>query len=299
MAEVNNQVNTGSEDRSGKKPVIIAASVTCAVLIAAVAVFFLRNSIWFGIAENLADKGRFYDAHSVICRADDIRSAEFRKYISLRVEINKNYPKLVSEFDRETIEKWYDTAAELDDSKLMFGEKTEEAIDALKEKLKNILDLCDGYEKEKSDISEMMEVFNEINRLYSKTEGGKNPAFTVADELKKTEKWEKMNEDISSFASTIPGYEKVFLLNYLLKEAMGECEDIREAMDTVLKSGYSETDRVRLSGDAQNTFPDITSSSDQTVNLLNKKEYIAMLDKGVYRAIAQMMAEFYTVGISE
>lgn len=270
--------------------------LTILYLIAGYSVF--QNRIWFRFAEEKAMKNEYYAAHSLACRADDEKSAVLRNYISLRIEINKKYPDLVTEYDDATIRQWQSEAKRLVAYSYVFNDDISQSVKRLSEALDLICNLYDEYHGMRDEILEAMNVFDEMNRLYSKDSEGKNNAFTVQQENEKIENWMSLNESITSVAYRIPGYENSYLLNYLITEIRSECEELEAAMRLILAEGYSEADSVRLSGDAEKSFPDIQSSGAKSTNVMEKEEYVSIMDDGIDKILVQVLAEFYTVGLN-
>ncbi len=258
-----------------------------------------EEPIWFTLSERKVINNDFYAAHTVACRAESEECAKLRNYISLRIEINNGYPKLLTDFDIKMLEKWRDEASEIAKYSNLFNKKISGTAVRLSETLELVCSLYNDYNMLEDDINSVIEVFSELNRLYSDAGDGGNTVFTVEEENAKIENWLFLNEKISDVAYSIPGYENLYLLNYLIKEVRGECDDLSTAMRMVLENGYSAYDSVRLSGEGVKTFPDIQSNNNQKVNLQRKEEYIEAMYSGVCRALLQNIAEYYTVGLED
>ena len=157
---------------------------------------------------------------------------------------------MLSNFDPEIFRSWGERASTLAASSDAFKPALASQVKALEYKLSVACARLNEYDFMQQDIGSLMDVFAEINRLYTKDDSGKNTAFSVAQELEKIEEWERLGQSLSDFAGKLPNGESVYLLTYLIKESRGECDDLRAAMDTVLGAGYSPTDLVRLSGEA-------------------------------------------------
>ena len=299
MTENINQTNIAAKDRGKRKILFPAVAVLCVLTVLSVLFLIFKNDLWFALAEKKAENNDFYSAHSVICRSTDERGSYLRQYISLRIEINRKYPKMISDFDESTLNEWREAAEQTVGNADLFSDEIADSARLLTQKLEMICGLYDEYKEFGDDIYGLMDIFSELNRLYEKSDDGKNNPFTVREELEKVDAWEQTNTALSEYACRIPGYGDCYLLNYLIKEVQGECSDIRAAMDKVLSGGYSETDRVRLGGEGRKVFPDIQSGISDFANVLRKDEYIKYMDSGVCRVLMQSLAEFYTVGLGE
>lgn len=278
----------------GKRNALIAAVSFLAVLVLILAAFLLsKNYIFHEIAKAQAEKGNFAVASKLIRQSGSEKSLVLEDYIGLRLEINESYPVLLSEYDAEKTEKWLQTAEGLcNQSEVLGGDMAQDA-EELHQLLSQILQSEKEYNRLKSDILDMMDVFNEINRLHTKDADGKNTSFTVADEREKLSEWAELNGEILNFISGVPGNENIYLLNYMAKEAQGEIAELSDAIDSVAESGYGENDLVRFSGDAVKRFPDITNSSGEVVNLLDKEEYERFMYEEFCNKLVQNLALYY------
>lgn len=288
-------MKTGAfKSKTDKKPLIIAASVLCVLILLVAAALMLKNPILFAAAQKKAVKEDFIVAESLNKRCSSSDSELLAEYLDLRIDIDLRYPQMLTSFDSETFFSWSERATRLSESSEVFSDELAAQIKALEYKLSVASARLGEYNWKKEDISSLMDVFAEINRLYTPDESGKNTAFSVASENEKIAEWESITSSLISFTQTLPNGDSVYLLSYLIKEAQGECSELRAAMDTVLSAGYSETDLVRLNGQAQKSFPSITSSSGGSVNLLQKEEYMEFMYSGVCRALVEYIGEFYT-----
>lgn len=295
MAEAEEKVKKKNGRKSYFARVILLLTVL--YLIACYSLF--QNQIWFHFAEEKALKNEYYAAHAIACRAEDEKSAALRNYISLRIEINKKYSDMLTEYDEKTINEWQKEAKRLTAYSYAFNNGVSQSVSRLSETLELICRLYEEYHGIQDEILEAMDVFGEMNRLYTKDSTGKNRSFTVKEETEKIENWMRINESIGSIAYRIPGYENSYLLNYLITEIRSECEELNAAMRLILSEGYSETDEVRLNGDAKKSFPDIQSSGAKSANVTEKEEYVSMMNEGMDKILVQVLAEFYTVGLNK
>ncbi len=295
MAEIKRKQNTAAQNHGNRKPLVVAVSVICALVLLLTAFLFAKNPLFFSLAEKNAENGKFDSAIKYAEKLTDERAEILCGYFALRTDINEKYPQLVSEFDIETINAWSESASALNKRASALGESLSASINELDQRLSRIVLCYYQYQAIRPDVLAMMDIFAEFNRLYSVAEDGKNTAFTVSEELEKISVWEKQNSTLMAFTATVPGYEEIYLLNYLIKEVQGECSDLRAAMDSVIAMGYSSTDLIRLSGSAQKKFPGIQNSNNESVNVLEKEKYESFMFDGICRKLSEGLGEFYVV----
>lgn len=278
----------------GKKPLIAAVSVICALVAVIVTFLALKNTLYFSLAQKKAEKSEFSQALHLVEKSGGEEAKLLERYLALRFDINRSYPELISEFDIDKINEWKAVAEELCGEADILGEKIGAETQLLHDRLVQISDSYAGYQAIRSEVLNMMDVFAEFNRLYTVAADGKNTAFTVEQERQKIDEWEQQNSALMSCAAVIPGYENIYLLNYLIKEVQGECSDLREAMDKVVEMGYTETDLIRLSGTAEKKFPSIQNSNSETVNVLEKETYEQYMFKSICSRLTESLGEFYS-----
>jgi len=288
-------MNATTEKRNGRKTIIIVAACVLAFIGALVLAFFLlKDTIYISIAQNEAEKSKFSSALSILENVDDEKADALREYISLRNEINAEYASLITEFDEMTIRDWQERANNAESASESLSEPVRESISALSGKLNDICSLYDEYQYIYPDILELMDVFNEINRLYTKDYTGYNTAFTIREEKDKAARWEELLAEVQAYAAKLPSEERTYLLNYMMKEAQGEISELKSTMDNLLEtSGVSETDEIMAKGNGQKIFPSVESSSGVSVNLTEKYDYAANMSNGVYRTLVEMLGEYY------
>lgn len=294
MADYTPNNNIKASDRGKKKPVIAAVSVVAAL--AALLIIFLlsKNSVFLSMAKLNARNGNFAVASALIGHSGHEDAAAVEEYINLRVDINTNYPVLLTGYDSITIKNWSGTAERLCSESEALGEVLSAEVTKLSIVLSQIVSAEEEYIALKSDILDMMDIFNEINRLHTKDAEGKNISFTIAEEKVKISNWERLNSNVLSFVSRVPGSENIYLLNYMAKEVQGEISELNDALNSVAASGYSETDTVRFSGDAVKRFPDITNSSGESVNLLDKITYEKFMYEEFCNKLVQNLVSYYS-----
>lgn len=294
MARENIKQNTSAQNRN-KKPLIIAVSVICALSVILIVFLACKNSLYFSIAESKAQKGDFSDALELV---EDVRTEEAQAlamYLELRCNFNENYPVLLSDFQPSIIAGWTESVNAIEQVRHLLSDEILADADNMSQMLRRVNSCLNQYGQIRGEILSLMDVFAELNRLYTKDITGKNTSFTVSEERIKVSSWEQQLSNLVNFANTIPDFENIYLLNYLIKEVEGECLDLKSAMDSVVAMGYTETDLIRLSGSGQKQFPAITNSNNDTVNLLQKEKYEAYLYEGICIQLAEVLGVFYEV----
>lgn len=294
MAERNVKQNSVAQNRS-KKPLVIAVSVVCA-LSAIIIVFLLsKNTICFSLSQYKTEKGEYLKAYELVEEIKTDKAQALAIYLDLRNNINENYPVLLTDFQPSIVADWTAKVMAVEDVKHLLSTDIAQEAENLSLTLQQVNSCLTQYEQIKGEILSLMDIFAEVNRLYTKDINGKNTAFTVSDERIKISSWEQQLSTLVNFANTVPDYEKIYLLNYLIKEAEGECAELRSSMDSVIAMGYKETDLIRLSGSAQKQFPAITNSNNESVNLLQKQAYERFLYNGICIQLAEVLGDFYEV----
>lgn len=276
-----------------RKPLVVTVAVLCALLALLLGALLLRNPLFCAAAERDALQGDFRSAAYTVSHAAGRRAEALRRYIDLRLSINSGYPALLSAFDRTAAEAWFEEADALTQEDALSARIAAQAED-VRTRTGLLLDLLDDYERLRPTVRSMMAVFGEINRLYTKSENGRNPAFTVTEEREKVAAWEAQNAQLIAFADSMSNAESCYLLNYLIKETQGECADLRAAMETVLANGYSETDRIRLTGEQRKIFPSIQNGS-VTISVAEPEAYETYLYQSVCRTLTQSLGPLYAV----
>lgn len=294
MAENNEKVNNGTDDRSKK---IITSAVVAVVAAVAVMIIILvaKEPIFLSVSRNLAAK-HSYDAAEFfvrICSGDEAEILD--EYIDLRQDINENYALMVSDFDRVKIEEWQKSAEKVSSNISAVGEKIEPDALALSESLDKICKLLDNYDSLRPEIMRLFDVFNEINRLYARDESGESTVFTISQEIEMLNSWKRTSNRLEQFRSEFETGTKTYLLTYFLKEAQGEEADLREAMNSFAAQGYDGHTQIRVKGATMRTFPSIRNGSGITVNLQQKEVYEKYMYRDLCSALAETLGEFYIV----
>lgn len=294
MADFRTNQNRKAENHGNRKALVVAVSVIFVLFVLLFAFLLSKNSVYRAISISKAEENDFKAAFSLIEKTTGEKSEPLKEYFRLRLDINEEYPQMIADFDIEKINEWSMIAESLCNQTGFLGEEISADVVLLSQKLSQIKECVDEYGLIKQDILSLMEVFAEINRLYTKDAEGKNTAFTVLEERGRIQNWERLNSKLSSFAAKIPGYENIYLLNYLIKESLGEISDLNEAVDFIVAGGYAETDKVRFGGDAERKFPDIVNSRNETVNLLEKEKYEYFMFNEICHELTEMLGDFYT-----
>lgn len=290
-----NSFEGNSRIKSGKKLKIILICVAVFIAAAAVLLFALKNVIFTQRAVKSIEKDDLNSARAAAQHITNDSGQVTENYVELLTEINRKYPDLLAEFNIDTFKNWRDRAEEIKNDENL-PEKLIEGADALYKKLYKLCQLYGEYDGMRADVLEMMEVFNEINRLYSPGEDGKNVAFTVKEETEKVEKWEEICFVLSTYSSDVPNGESIYLLSYLVSETYGECEEIRNQLKQISAKGYDENEPVRVNGNGQKTFSDVVNTKGVTLSVLEKEEYEEYMYVAICRALTQTLSEYY-VGI--
>ncbi len=294
MAERRTQNNNQTKNRS-KMPIIAAVSVICALSVLIIVFLACKNSAFFMISQYKAEKHDYSEALEYIEDIHTERADALAMYLSLRVDINENYPVLLTDFNPSIISGWTESVSEVEKIKHFLSDEIAAEAEKLSITLHQVNSCLTQYEQIQGDILSLMDIFAELNRLYTKDAKGKNTAFTVMEERIKISSWEQQLSTLVNFANTVPKFENIYLLNYLIKEVEGECLDLKSAMDSVVAMGYEETDLIRLSGTGQKQFPAITNSNNESVNLLQKERYERFMYEGICIQLAEVLGEFYEV----
>ncbi len=294
MTDTNVKVNTQSGQ--GKRKKIIALALVIIVFIGiAAGVLIARDGILFKVAIECSVKKDFATAEEYAEKVGTKKGKYLREYINLRQDINEHYPELLSDFDEELLEQWHKISSELYENRDYFGVEIARDIYNIDMRLDGILQTVEFYKKLDPQISNVFEIFNEVNRLYTKGDDGYYVTFTIADEFAKIDKWDSDIAEISEFAKKMYNGESAYLLNYFIKEAEAESAELRASMEGFLELGYTETDQVRATGTGVKRFPDVRNSDGEAVNLQNAQNYKKYMLEGLCRALIEALGEFYVL----
>lgn len=291
---MNETVNSEAGENKKKKriplkPLIAAAVITALLVIACV----FKDTFLTADALKKIRRNDFMAAKSISSYIGNTKGESLRKYIDLRLAINREYPRLLAEYDIEKIRSWRNSASEI--KELAETGSADLYVEASKlfDSLDTVCLLTDDYEEMRPGILDMMDVFGEINRLYSKDSRGGGTPFTIREETAKVEKWEAQCTALGRFSARVPGGDSVYLLSFLITETRSECGDIKKQMEGLREKGYSDDDTVRVSTGGRKSFPDIANSSGTSVSVSRKEEYEKYMYVSVCRALAESLAEYY------
>ncbi len=293
MSDFAPKQNTVSKNH-GKNKKLTAVISVCAVLAVLLTVFLVaKNSIFSSLAGISAEKENYRYAITLSDISSSEKAQVIKDYSALRIDINKYYPLLISEFNLDKIRQWSISAKSINDRSYLLSEDLSSEITELDTVLSGIIVCCEEYETLKPDILDMMDVFNEINRLHTKDAEGKNTSFTVEQERQKISRWTVENDKLLKYLRQVPGSENIYLVNFLAKEAQGEIAELVEAIDGV-EELYGKTALVRFSGDAQKQYPDISNSNGERVNLLDKEGFERFMYAELCAELIHGLAGFYS-----
>lgn len=293
MTEYRQKQDMVAENRNSRNPLIIAVGVICALSVLLVVFLACKNPIFYSLAENKAENLEFDEAVELAENVSSEKGDLLSDYLELRLDINANYPMLLSSLDMEKINEWTATAAKISQSNAGLSEKIIADAANIGQKLETVTAGVSGFDAMETDILSLMDIFSEVNRLLTKGTDGKNIPFTVSEERARLAQWQTQVNALSQYSMTVPNNQNIYLLTYLIREAQGEISEITEALDSVVASGYSETDRVRFSGSGRKTFPGVQNDKGESVDFLNKNGYIDFLRQSIERELAESLGEFY------
>ena len=277
-----------------KKKLIIAVCAVAAVLILSLAAFLLRGFFAVQAAQICVKRGEYSSAVEYLENAGSDKANALREYASLRKEINSKYAQMITDFDISVFSDWRDRAAAAAESAGSLPKDIGASLLSLNEKLNFICSEYDAFYAMRPEILELMDVFGEINRLYTKDADGYNVTFTIAEEREKISRWEYLLTETQNYLYSLPNEDKVYLLNYLVKEAQGEIGELKSTMDRLSeRDDITEFDEIRATGDGKKSFPSVESSSGVSVNLENKEEYVQYMFVGICRTLTETLGEYY------
>ncbi len=294
MADRITEQNKSVQNRS-KKPIIAAVSVICALSLIIIVFLACKSSLYLAIAQYKTENNQYSEALELIEDIHTEKAEALSLYLSLRNDINENYPILLTDFQPSIIDGWTNSVSQVEQVKHLLSDDIASQAETLSATLHQVNSCLKQYEQIRGDVLSLMDVFAEMNRLYTKDLQGNNTSFTVSEERIKVSVWEQQLSILTNFAYTVPNYEGVYLLNYLIKEVEGETLELKNAMDSVIAKGYKETDVIRLSGSGQKQFPAITNSNNESVNLLQKESYEKFMYEGICIQLAETLGVFYEV----
>lgn len=286
-------VKTNNKTADGKHKKIKAAAVVLCTLSAVLIAFLIgKNALFLNISQSFAIRGEYREAVGYASMSSSAEAELVSDYAYLRVSINENYPDLLAQFSREKLEEWYATVCRISENGQKLDGELLDSVNSIKQTLELIFERIDSYKLIRPDVLSLMDSFNEINRLYTKDENGKNTSFSVKTEYDRIYEWEKQVHTLSQYLASTPNSESIYLFSYMLKEAEAECAQLNDILSTVLSSGYKNDDLVRFSGTTKKTFPDIQNGN-VSLNFLEKEEYEKYMYQGLCRSLTENLIVFY------
>ncbi len=285
--------NQNASSGGNKKNLLkIAAVVICVISVLLIAFLASKNAVFFHLAQSKTLDGKYRAAATYVSESSDEKADVLSDYINLRVSINENYPNMLAEFDRNILNEWYTAVCNITENPEGLDEEIISKSEGIKQTLEMIFERLETYDALRPTILNVMDVFNEINRLYTKDVDGKNTAFSISGEYARIGVWEQQNQELMNFISATPNGESIYLFNFLTKEIEGECSDLKSTMNTVFESGYTAEDLVRFQGTAKKTFPNVQNGN-VSLNVLDKETYEEYLYKGLCRSLVENLLIYY------
>ncbi|MBR6360323.1 MAG: hypothetical protein IKS04_00875, partial [Clostridia bacterium] len=239
-----------------RKPLIAAVCIGAPLLILLVLFFIFKNTVITNYAVRCMNRNDYDTAGTVSHAVGGEKGKILAEYIDIRREINREYPGMLADFDTAVADAWRDRAKAVNERAKELLPPLADDTGSLCDKLVLLCRLGKEYGNMRNDILEMMNVFTEINRLYTPDESGHKPAFTISEENEKITQWEEICRLLGEFENNVPGGDSIYLLSYLISETYAECEDIRGQLDELRAKGYSDTDYIAVSGSGKKVFPD-------------------------------------------
>lgn len=291
MAKESRKTDTAAENRSSNK-IVAAVGILLALITAATVFLLTKDHIFMAAARNATIDMNYKKAETLadLCSGDEAET--LGEYIDLMQEISSDYPTLRINFDRNKVESWQKTAAELKNSGVSLGDEIDAQLEGLSGKLDAICSTLAEYDALHPDIMSLFDVFNETNRLYSKDANGENTVFTISDELASILKWEETAKKLEGFLANTANGEKMYLFAFFIKEALGEAADLRESILKFAEQGYDLNAQIRVTGEVHRTFPSIRNSDGSTLNLQNKESYEAGMFSGMCTELTETLGEY-------
>lgn len=276
---------------TGKKAFIAVLSVICALIALLVAFMVLKGSLFFSVAQSKTLENDFASAMEWAERSGTRESDILEEYLVLRNDVSAKYPELLVQFDIETVRSLRERADAISEKAALcpkINPAIGETLVSISETLGQIDKIIGDYGFLKADIMNLMELFGEYGRLYTKGADGLNITFTVSDEIAKLNGWDTLNLKVGAYADSFTEGAEVYLLNYLIQEARGESELLRKAF---AESTYAENEEVRLEGENTRRVSSIQNGN-ETLTLLEKDKFESYMYKEICTAVTGRLAQF-------
>ncbi len=281
------------EKKPPKTLLIVLIIVGCVLALSLIGFLIFRGSIYYKLALGDIEKNNYEAAAKMIVKSDKDKAAVLSGYIDLRVDFNKHYMDMLEKFDPARIDKWYEKAEDVVSEYEILPDEIRMDIDAFRYKLGIIRDSVTVYDSLRYDVKDMMQVFEEINRLVETDAEGNRISFRVKDITRKTRRWRTLCDNLNNFSSNIPDGEKVYLLSYLISEAYAECDEIDAQMQNLINNGFSETDKIKSTGQGHKSFNDVRNSNGVTLNFSDPDDYEKYMYSDICKKLMEYVAEFY------
>ncbi|MCQ2476819.1 MAG: hypothetical protein MJ125_03185 [Clostridia bacterium] len=282
-----------TEEKKPKTLIIALIIVGCVLVLSLIGFLIFKSSIFYKLALSDIEKNNYEAASEMIAKSNKDEAAVLSEYVDLRVDFNKHYLNMLEKFDPARINKWYEKAEKVASEYDNLPDEIRMDIDSFRCKLGIIRDSVTVYDSLRYDVKDMMQVFEEINRLVETDSEGNKISFRVKDITRKTRRWRTLCDNLNNFSSNIPDGEKVYLLSYLISEAYSECDEIDAQMQNLINNGFSETDKIKSTGQGHKSFNDVRNSNGVTLNFSNPDDYERYMYNDICKKLMEYVAEFY------
>ncbi len=282
-----------TEEKKPKTLIIALIIVGCVLVLSLIGFLIFKSSIFYKLALSDIEKNNYEAASEMIAKSNKDEAAVLSEYVDLRVDFNKHYLNMLEKFDPARINKWYEKAEKVASEYEILPDEIRMDIDSFRCKLGVIRDSVTVYDSLRYDVKDMMQVFEEINRLVETDSEGNKISFRVKDITRKTRRWRTLCDNLNNFSSNIPDGEKVYLLSYLISEAYSECDEIDAQMQNLINNGFSETDKIKSTGQGHKSFNDVRNSNGVTLNFSNPDDYERYMYNDICKKLMEYVAEFY------
>lgn len=282
-----------TEEKKPKTLIIALIIVGCVLVLSFIGFLIFKSSIFYKLALSDIEKNNYEAASEMIAKSNKDEAAVLSEYVDLRVDFNKHYLNMLEKFDPARINKWYEKAEKVASEYDILPDEIRMDIDSFRCKLGIIRDSVTVYDSLRYDVKDMMQVFEEINRLVETDSEGNKISFRVKDITRKTRRWRTLCDNLNNFSSNIPDGEKVYLLSYLISEAYSECDEIDAQMQNLINNGFSETDKIKSTGQGHKSFNDVRNSNGVTLNFSNPDDYERYMYNDICKKLMEYVAEFY------
>lgn len=288
-----NAYDDPNEEKDDKKKLkIILASAGGALILVILLLIILKGPIHYGLALNYIGNNNYESAEKAISQSKGDKAVVLSEYIALRVDFNENYRSMLTDFDLEKINEWYEHMENVKNGYDALPDDLKIEIDDFYNRIAIIKDSLSVYSNIKYDVIDMMDVFAEINRLMATDESGKKTPFTVNEVLKKVERWKISCDNLKTFSANTPNGDTVYLLIYLINETYSECNEINNQMQDILVN-YSGDKQITSAGEGREQFPTIKNSNGVTLSFDDPETYEEYMYADICTALMKYLADYY------